>query len=68
MTDQLQIDFDNITKSLDISEKDIELKKKYLRKFIDKGFPNKKQEDWKFLDINQIIKKNIVVFIFFNYY
>ncbi len=68
MTEQLQIDFDKITKSSDISEKDIELKKKYLNKFLERGFPNKRQEDWKFLDINQIIKKNIGDLSFFNDY
>ena len=57
MTEQLQIDFDKITKSSNISEKDIEFRKKYLKKFIERGFPNRKQENWKFLDINQIIKK-----------
>ena len=68
MTEQLQIDFDNATNSSGISKKDIELKKKYLKKFIEKGFPNRKQEDWKFLDINQIIKKNIGNLSFFNDY
>jgi len=66
MTEQLQIDFDKITKSSGISEKDIELKRKYLEKFIVRGFPNRKQENWKFLDINQIIKKNIGNLSFFN--
>ena len=61
MTEQLQIDFDKITKSLNISEKDIEFKRKYLKKFIERGFPNRKQENWKFLDINQIIKKILVI-------
>ena len=68
MTEQLQIDFDKITKSLNISEKDKEFKKKYLKKFIERGFPNRKQENWKFLDINQIIKKNIGDLSFFNDY
>ena len=57
MTEKIQIDFDKINKSLDISDKDKEFKKKYLKKFIEKGFPNRKQENWKFIDINQIIKK-----------
>ena len=57
MTEQLQIDFDKITKKLDISEKDIAFKKKYLKKFIERGFPSRSHENWKFLDINQIIKK-----------
>ena len=68
MTEQLQTDFDKITKSSDISQKDIELKRKYLKKFIDKGFPNRKLENWKFLDINQIIKENIGDLSFFNDY
>ena len=68
MAEQLQIDFDKITKSSNISENDIELKRKYLKKFIERGFPNKKQENWKFLDINQIIKKNIGDLSFFNDY
>ena len=68
MTEQIQIDFDNITKSSDISDKDIEFKKKYLKKFIEKGFPNRKDENWKFIDINQIIKKNIGDLSFFNDY
>ena len=66
MTEQIQIDFDKTTKSSDISDKDIELKRKYLKKFIEKGFPNRKQENWKFIDINQIIKKNIGDLSFFN--
>ena len=68
MTDQLQIDFDKINKSSNISEKDIEIKKKYLNKFIERGFPDRKQENWKFLDFNQIIKKNIGDLSFFNDY
>ena len=68
MTEQIQIDFDKINKSSDISDKDIEFKKKYLKKFIEKGFPNRKQENWKFIDINQIIKKNIGDLSFFNDY
>jgi Fe-S cluster assembly protein SufD len=68
MIDQLKIDFDKLNKSLNISKKDLEIKKKYLKKFIERGFPNRKQENWKFLDINQIIKKNIGDLSFFNDY
>ena len=68
MTEQLQIDFDKITKTSDISEKDITFKKKYLKKFIERGFPNRSNENWKFLDINQIIKKNIGDLSFFHDY
>ncbi len=68
MTDQLQIDFDKIIKTSNISKEDIDLKRNYLAKFLDKGFPNRKQENWKFLDISQIIKKNIGDLSFFNDY
>ena len=39
-----------------------------MNNFIKNGFPNRKQEDWKFLDISQIIKKNISDLSFFNDY
>ena len=68
MNEQLQLDFDKIIKTLKISEKEIQLKKSFLKKFINNGFPNRKQEDWKFLDISQIIKKNIGDLSFFNDY
>ena len=68
MTEQLQSDFDKIVKTSSISKKGIELKRNYLNKFLDKGFPNRKQENWKFLDISQIIKKNIGDLSFFNDY
>mgnify|MGYP001338892007 FL=1 len=68
MNEQLQLDFDKIIKTLKISEKEIQLKKSFLKKFIENGFPNRKQEDWKFLDISQIIKKNIGELTFFNDY
>ncbi len=68
MTEQLQLDFDKIIKNSNISAENINLKKKYLKKFLESGFPNRKQENWKFLDINQIIKKNIGELSFFNDY
>ena len=68
MNDQLKLDFDKIVKSQKISENEVEIKKVFLKKFIESGFPNKKQEDWKFLDLSQIIKKNISELSFFNDY
>ena len=59
MKEQLQKDFENIIKNLNLSHKDIEIKKFSLNNFIEKGFPNRKEEDWRFSDLNQIIKKNI---------
>jgi Fe-S cluster assembly protein SufD len=68
MKEQLQKDFDNIIKDLSLSQKDIEIKKFFLDNFINRGFPNKKEEDWKFSDLNQIIKKNIGELSFYNDY
>jgi len=65
MNEQLQSDFDKIVKISKISEKEIQIKKDFLNKFIESGFPNRKQEDWKFLDISQIIKKSINDLSFF---
>ena len=68
MTEQLQLDFEKILKISDISQNEVDTKRNYLNKFIESGFPNKKQENWKFLDISQIIKKNIGDLSFFNDY
>jgi Fe-S cluster assembly protein SufD len=68
MKEQLQKDFNNIIKDLNLSQKDIEIKKFYLENFINRGFPNRKEEDWKFSDLNQIIKKNIGELSFYNEY
>ena len=50
------------------SKKDIEFKKNHLNKFIERGFPSRKLENWKFLDLNQIIKKDIGELGFYNDY
>ncbi len=68
MKEQLKIDFDKIQKVSNFSNRDIEIKKSYLNKFIENGFPNRKQENWKFLDINQIISNNISDLSFYNDY
>ncbi len=68
MKEQLQKDFDNTIRNLTLSQKDIEIKKFYLDNFINRGFPNRKEEDWKFSDLNQIIKKNIGELSFYSDY
>jgi len=68
MKEQLQKDFDNTIKNLSLSQKDIEIKKFSLDNFKNKGFPNRKEEDWKFSDLNQIINKNIGELSFYNDY
>ena len=68
MTEQIKTDFEKTIKASDLSESDVSLKKKFLNSFITKGFPSKKLENWKFLDISQIIKKDIGELSFFNDY
>ncbi|MDC0166907.1 Fe-S cluster assembly protein SufD [Candidatus Pelagibacter sp.] len=68
MKEQLQKDFENTIRHLSLSQKDIEIKKFSLDNFINKGFPNRREEDWKFSDLNQIINKNIGELSFYNDY
>ncbi|MDC2990655.1 Fe-S cluster assembly protein SufD [Candidatus Pelagibacter sp.] len=68
MSEKLQSDFDKLVKTSKFSNEEIKFKKNFLNNFIKDGFPNRKQEDWKFLDISQIIKKNIIDLSFFNDY
>ncbi len=68
MTEQIKIDFEKTIKSSDLTENDVNLKKQYLSSFIANGFPGKKLENWKFLDINQIIQKDIGELSYFNDY
>ena len=41
-----------------LSSEEKNLRKKNLDLFFQKGFPNKKNEDWKFTDLNTILEKN----------
>ena len=66
MIEQLKSDFNKMTENLKFSESNIEFRKKNLTNFIDKGFPNKRIEDWKFSDLNQIISSNIKNLSFYN--
>ena len=59
MAEQIKTDFDKIINTSGFSKEEVELKRQYLDKFIKNGFPNRKLENWKFSDINQIIQKNI---------
>ena len=68
MTEQIKIDFDKVVKTSGFSEEEIKLKRNYLNKFIESGFPNRKLENWKFSDINQIIQKNIGELDFYSDY
>ena len=47
-----------IDKINDLSPEEVSLRKKNLDLFYQTGFPNKKNEDWKFTDLNTILGKN----------
>ena len=47
-----------IDKIKDLSSEEISLRKKNLDLFYQTGFPNKKNEDWKFSDLNSILSNN----------
>ena len=66
MLEQIKIDFEKSVKSLNLTDKKVELRKKNLESFIEKGFPNRRAEEWKFSDLNQIISSNIKELSFFN--
>ncbi len=68
MKEQLKTDFEKIQKVSSISIKDVETKRFYLNKFIERGFPNRKLENWKFLDLDKIINKSINELSFYNDY
>ena len=51
-------DFENTFKKSVLND-EFNFRKEFLNKFIDKGFPSKKLESWKFSDLNQIINNNI---------
>ena len=65
MEKKIITDFENTYKNSSLND-DVKFKKEFLNKFIEKGFPSKKLESWKFSDLNQIINKNIENLIFYN--
>ncbi len=68
MEQKLKIDFDKFISTSNFSNQEIKLKKEALDNFLKNGFPSRKLENWKFSDINQIIKKNIGELAFYNDY
>ena len=64
--EQLKIDFDRVIEGLKLSEESIDSRKKNFNQFMVNGFPNKRVEDWKFSDLNQIISSNIQNLRFYN--
>ncbi len=68
MEQKLKTDFDKFISTSNFSNQEIKLKKEALDNFLKNGFPSRKLENWKFLDINQIIKKNIGELKYYNDY
>ena len=65
MEKKAKIDFDKTFKNHS-SKEGIKFREEYLNKFLKKGFPNRQMENWKFLDLQQIINKNIGELNFYN--
>ena len=68
MKEILKTEFDKIVQNSNFSKKEIEFRKENLNKFIKEGFPTKKNENWKFSDISQIIQNNIGDLKYYNDY
>jgi Fe-S cluster assembly protein SufD len=66
MEKEIKLGFEKSINQNNFSNTQIEIKKENLEKFIDKGFPTKRLEDWKFSDLNQIISANFEKLNFFN--
>ena len=68
MEEQLKIDFEKKLKDFSYSDQEKKFKETNFEEFLKQGFPNRKLENWKFSDLNQIIKSNIGELTFYNDY
>jgi len=68
MEEQLKIDFEKKLKDFSYSDQEKNFKETNFKEFLKQGFPNRKLENWKFSDLNQIIKSNIGKLTFYNDY
>ncbi len=68
MEEQLKIDFEKKLKDFSYSEQEKKFKETNFKEFLKQGFPNRKLENWKFSDLNQIIQSNIGELTFYNDY
>ena len=64
--ENFKTDFEKVLKNNNLSEKEIDFKNLKAKEFSNHGFQKRKDEDWKFSDINQIIKKEIGELNFYN--
>ena len=63
MEEQLKIDFEKKLKDFSYSDQEKKFKETNFKEFLKQGFPNRKLENWKFSDLNQIIKKELFFFL-----
>ena len=68
MEEQIKIDFEKKLKDFSYSDQEKKFKETNFKEFLKQGFPNRKLENWKFSDLNQIIKSNIGELTFYNDY
>ena len=66
MQEQIKLNFEKFLNESSFSNSQKEFKEENFNKFLTKGFPNKRIEDWKFSDLNQIISSNFKDFDFSN--
>jgi len=59
MTLELKNNIEKMFKEKKLPNENIEFRKKQIDIFLNKGFPNKKIEEWKYSDLDHIIKQNI---------
>ena len=60
------INLEKFTSILDLNKEQVKIRSQSLLDFNKKGFPSKKNEDWKFNDLNKIISSKIPNLKFFN--
>ena len=58
MQSEIKSNFEKSLSKGNFSSSQKEIKEKNFNKFIEQGFPTKRNEDWKFSDLNQIISTN----------
>jgi Fe-S cluster assembly protein SufD len=58
MQTEIKSNFEELLDEGGFSNSQKEIKEKNFNKFLEQGFPNKRIEDWKFSDLNQIISTN----------
>jgi len=58
MENNIKLNFENYLNKKNFSSSQKEIKEISFNNFIKNGFPNKRQEDWKFSDLKQIITTN----------